>query len=137
MNANKLRIKLKRARPAFKRPNWHLKRVGPSWRKPKGMQSKLRQHQKDHGWLPNTGYGSPLAARGFHPSGLREVFVTNAEQLNGLDPKSVALRIGGTVGKLKRNSIQEAAKAVGLTVLNPKKFVLRQKTKAAAKTEKK
>lgn len=114
-------------KPAFKRPNWWLKRVGPAWRKPKGLQSKLRQHQKSHGFLPNPGYGLPRAVRGLHPSGFTEVQVSNVSQLMGLKPDVHAVRISATVGNLKRNAIQEAANAAGLRVLNPKKITIRMK----------
>lgn len=135
MNITKIRLRMKRKRPAFKRANWRTARVGTAWRRPKGLQSKLRQHQKSHGWRPQPGYGSPAAVRGRHPSGLFEVMVSSPAQLAGLDPSTSAVRISGGVGGLKRHAIQAVAQSAGLVVLNPKKITIRQKPKAGQKAE--
>jgi large subunit ribosomal protein L32e len=57
--------------------------------------------------------------RGLHPSGFREVLVHNEKELRGLDPKTQAVRIGGTVGSKKRSALEGKAKELGLRVLNP------------------
>ncbi len=128
---------MKQVKPAFKRANWHLKRVGQMWRKPKGMHSKLRQHIRSHGWLAQAGYGSPLAAKGLHPTGLTEVLVNNQPELVNLKPDVHAVRIAGGVGNAKRIVIQDAAKVAGLKVLNPKKIEIRRKAKPEPKQEEK
>lgn len=133
MNTIKIRRKMKQAKPAFKRANWYLKRVGPAWRKPKGMHSKLRQHIKSHGWLPQAGYGSPMSSKGLHPTGLREVLVSNVMQLSELKPNTHAVRIAGGVGNAKRIVIQDAAQVADLKVLNPRKIVIRKKAKQEKK----
>jgi large subunit ribosomal protein L32e len=129
MNPIKIRRKMKQAKPAFKRANWYLVRVGQTWRKPKGMHNKLRQHIRSHGWLPQAGYGSPLAAKGLHPTGLREVLVSNVAQLSELKPNAHVVRIAGSVGNAKRVVIQDAAQVAGLKVLNPRKITIRRKEK--------
>ena len=42
----------------------------------------------------------------------------NVEGLEGIDPKSQAVRIGGTVGTKKRIVIQDRADELGIRVLN-------------------
>jgi large subunit ribosomal protein L32e len=118
--ALRLRLRQKRAKPAFRRQNWPIKRLADIWRAPKGSQSKLRRHKKERGFLPSPGYGSPLAAKGLHPSGLLEVLVHNEFQLAGLDPAKHCVRIAKTVGALKRAQIQTAAERIGLRILNKK-----------------
>ncbi|MDO9324708.1 MAG: 50S ribosomal protein L32e [Methanoregula sp.] len=104
---------------AFKRDGYGKKRqLSDSWRKPKGQHNKQREQKKAKGALPKPGYGSPIAVRGMHPSGFFEVLVATATELAGLDPKTQAVRISGTVGDRKRIGLQAAAIAAGLKVLN-------------------
>ncbi|MFA6225541.1 MAG: 50S ribosomal protein L32e [Methanoregula sp.] len=116
---------------AFKRDGYGKKRqLSDSWRKPKGQHNKQREQKKAKGALPKPGYGSPIAVRGMHPSGFFEVLVSSLKELEGLDPKTQAVRISGTVGDRKRIGLQTKAIAAGLKVLNVKTV------KSAVKTEK-
>lgn len=96
------------------------KQLSESWRKPRGLHSKKRRQKKAKGPLPKPGYGSPVAVRGLHPSGFREIRVFTAVELEGLNPSEDAVRIGATVGNKKRLVIQERAVVAGLRVLNPR-----------------
>ena len=103
----------------FKRDGFGKKRqLSDSWRKPRGQHNKQREQKKAKGALPKPGFGSPIAVRGMHPSGFFEVMVFSERDLEGLDPKTQAVRIGGTVGDRKRMALQEKAVAAGLKVLN-------------------
>ena len=103
----------------FKRDGYGKKRqLSDSWRKPKGQHNKQREQKKAKGALPKPGFGSPVAVRGMHPSGFFEVLVTSLKDLEGLDPKTQAVRLGATVGTRKRIIIQEQAVSAGLKVLN-------------------
>ncbi len=105
----------------FKRDGYGKKRqLSDSWRKPRGQHNKQREQKKAKGALPKPGFGSPVAVRGMHPSGFFEVLVTSLKELEGLDPKTQAVRIGGTVGTRKRTIIQDKALTAGLRVLNAK-----------------
>jgi large subunit ribosomal protein L32e len=119
----------------FKRDGYGKKRqLSDSWRKPRGQHNKQREQKKAKGALPKPGFGSPIAVRGMHPSGFFEVLVTSAKDLIGLDPKTQAVRIGGTVGDRKRVALQDAAIAAGLKVLNAR-TVKPKAAKAPAKAE--
>lgn len=110
-----------RARMRFVRRGVHdKKKLSSSWRMPKGQHNKMRRQLKAKGALPTPGFGSPALVRGLHPSGYREVLVHNEKLLEGLNPASEAIRIGGTVGMRKRESIQKKALELGLKVLNPR-----------------
>jgi large subunit ribosomal protein L32e len=103
----------------FKRDGFGKKRqLSDSWRKPRGQHNKQREQKKAKGALPKPGFGSPVAVRGMHPSGFFEVLVTSIKELEGLDPKTQAVRIGATVGTRKRVIIQDQAVSAGLKVLN-------------------
>jgi large subunit ribosomal protein L32e len=103
----------------FKRDGYGKKaQLSDSWRKPRGQHNKQREQRKAKGALPKPGFGSPVAVRGMHPSGFFEVLVTSLKDLEGLDPKTQAVRIGGTVGDRKRMILQETALSSGIKVLN-------------------
>ena len=106
-------------RPAFKRQEWfRYQKLGESWRRPKGIHSKMRRNLKRRPPIVDIGFRGPAEVRGFHPSGFEEVMVYNVDGLEGIDPKSQAVRIGGTVGTKKRIVIQERADELGIRVLN-------------------
>ncbi|MCX6690171.1 MAG: 50S ribosomal protein L32e [Methanoregula sp.] len=103
----------------FKRDGYGKKKqLSASWRKPRGQHNKQREQKKAKGALPKPGFGSPIAVRGMHPSGFFEVLAFTLRDLEGLDPKTQAVRISATVGNRKRIAMQEKAISSGLKVLN-------------------
>jgi large subunit ribosomal protein L32e len=103
----------------FKRDGYGKKKqLSDSWRKPRGQHNKQREQKKAKGALPKPGFGSPIAVRGMHPSGFFEVLVSSVKELEGIDPKTHAIRIGATVGERTRVGLQEKALAAGFKVLN-------------------
>jgi len=117
--ALELRTAKNDARPAFKRQEWfRYQRLGEKWRKPKGIHSKMRRHLSYRPPVVSIGFRGPKAVRDFHPSGFQEVMVYNASQVEKVDPKVQAIRIGGTVGGKKRMAITEKADELGIRVLN-------------------
>jgi large subunit ribosomal protein L32e len=122
----------------FKRDGFGKKRqLADSWRKPRGQHNKQREQKKAKGALPKPGFGSPIAVRGMHPSGFFETLVFTLKDLEGIDPKTHAVRISGTVGTRKRLAIQEKAIEAGLKVLNTRVVKEPVKKAEAPKTAKK
>jgi large subunit ribosomal protein L32e len=122
----------------FKRDGFGKKsQLSDSWRKPRGQHNKQREQKKAKGNLPKPGFGSPLAVRGMHPSGFYEVLVFTANDLEGLDAKTQAVRIAAKIGNRKRAGIQEKALSAGLKVLNAREttFSLKRTTAAPAKAK--
>ncbi|HEV8595725.1 MAG TPA: 50S ribosomal protein L32e [Thermoplasmata archaeon] len=114
-----LRRELARRRPRFLRQEWFRhQRLGEIWRMPKGMHSKLKRHWAYRINVPSIGYRGPKAVRGLHPSGFREILVHTVRELEAVDPKVQAVRIGGTVGGRRRAEIEAAADEKGIRVLN-------------------
>jgi large subunit ribosomal protein L32e len=106
-------------RPEFKRQEWfRFARLEEKWRKPRGMHSKMRRHYKYRPTIVSIGFRGPALVRDYHPSGFKEVMVHNVKELTGVDPKTQAVRIGGTVGQKKRTDIIAKADAAGIRVLN-------------------
>jgi len=106
-------------RPHFKRSEWfRFKRLGESWHKPRGIHNKMRRH---YGYRPpvvSIGYRGPKEVRGYHSSGFQEVMVHNPSQLEKVDAKTQAVRVGGGVGYKKRLAIEKRADELGIRVLN-------------------
>ena len=106
--------------PQFNRQDYHKKkRVPNSWRAPRGGLSKQRRGIKGKGDTVEAGFRSPKAVRGRHPSGFEEVRVHNADDLEGVDGDSEAVRIASGVGGRKRERIEDQAEEAGIRVLNP------------------
>ncbi len=107
-------------RPAFRRQEWfRYKRLGTKWRRPKGLHSKQRRGLKYRPPTVKVGYGAPATVSGLHPSGFKEIMVHRPSDLDGLDAKTQAARIGGSVGLKKREDIHTRAAELNVRVLNP------------------
>ena len=111
--------------PAFRRQEWYrykrLSRTG--WRKPKGMDSKQRKNKRWRTPMARIGFGKIAEVRGLHPSGFSEVMVHRPDDLEQIDPKVEAARIGKRVGNRKRAAIHEKADELGIRVLNRRRNI--------------
>ncbi|MHA1712036.1 MAG: 50S ribosomal protein L32e [Candidatus Freyarchaeota archaeon] len=118
--ALKLRQRIKSKKPKFRRQeSWRYKRVKESWRRPRGLDSKMRMKVK--GW-PKTvevGYRGPKLARGIHPSGYEEVLIRTVDEVDKVDPETQAIRIAHGVGARKRAEIVAKAEKLAIHILNP------------------
>ena len=117
--ALKARKRAKKKKPNFVRPeSWRYVKLKESWRRPRGLDHKVRRKIK--GWPPgvSVGYKGPKSARGLHPSGFKEVLVHNAQEISNIDPKTEAARIAHRVGKKKRVEIIAEAKKRKVAILN-------------------
>lgn len=109
-----------RSKPQFNRQDHHKKKRTPaSWRKPRGNLSKQRRRIKGKGPVVESGYRTPEAVRGRHPSGFEEVRVHNPDDLDDVDGDFQAVRIASGVGGRKRERIEDRAEDGGIRVLNP------------------
>ncbi len=115
------RKRAKHKKPEFLRSeSWRYSKLSESWRRPRGLDHKMRRKIK--GWPPmvSTGYKGPKAARGLHPSGYRDVLVHNVQEVSQIDPKTQVARIAHTVGMRKRALIIAEAKKKKVVLLNAK-----------------
>ena len=115
-----LRSKIDKKKPDFVRPeSWRYKRLDPRWRRPRGLDNKVRRQIKGWPTSPRMGYRTPKAVRNLHPSGLEEVLINSLADLSSVDPQRQAVRIGGRVGGRKRILILVETTKTGIRVLNP------------------
>ncbi|MCK4475596.1 MAG: 50S ribosomal protein L32e [Methanophagales archaeon] len=120
-----VRIKMTKKKPKFERYGWwKKKKLSKSWRRPRGLDNKMREHIAAKGAMVKAGYRKKKEERGLHPSGVREVLVFNTNDLAkavvAREEIAVAARIASGVGRRKREQIEEEAAALGIKVLNPK-----------------
>ena len=117
----RLRAKMNRKRPEFLRTEYHrLKRIQTTWRRPKGIDNKMRHKLKGKRKMPGTGYRNPKKVRGLHPSGFEIVQVFNLNDLEKVDEETQIAEIGRTVGSRKRVLIIERAEELGIHIINPR-----------------
>ncbi len=116
-----LRRLLKGKKPKFRRQeSWRYKRVSEVWRKPTGIDSKMRRKKKGWPKSAEVGYRGPRVARGLHPSGYVEVLIRTVDDVDQVEPETQAIRIAHTVGARKRIEIMARARESQVHILNPR-----------------
>ena len=115
------RKKIKAKKPTFSAQDSHkLKRIKPRWRRPKGLQSKMRlKHTGYHSHISH-GWRSPVSVRGQTTDGLFPIIVHKTTDLTVIDKKTQAVIIASSVSSKNKIMIYEKAKEHGLLVLNRK-----------------
>ncbi|MHA1410321.1 MAG: 50S ribosomal protein L32e [Candidatus Odinarchaeia archaeon] len=115
----RLRKQMKQKLPKFIRQEcWRYKRVHEPWRRPKGIDNKVRKKRKGFIKMPDIGYRTPRKVRGFHPSGKKEVIITQVNELDAYNPEEYIIRISGKLGLLKKLDVYEKAEELGFKVIN-------------------
>ncbi len=115
----KVRKKLNQSRPKFNAfESWRFVKIKPRWRKPRGIDNKMRTNEKGWPRVANIGWGGPAAVRGLHPTGKEEVLISNVNELKSVDKETQVARVSRTVGGKKRAQILEEAEKLGVKILN-------------------
>ena len=113
-----VRKKKKAKKPDFRRQEgFRHVRLSDSWRRPRGRHSKLRKGKKAREKKPSPGYSSPKPVRGT-VGGLIKVYVSNSQDLKGIDPNKEIAVVKSAVGKKKRLEIAQAASEMKIKVEN-------------------
>jgi len=114
-----IRRQIKKRTPYFLRDEgFRYKRIPKNWRRPSGYTSKLRINLKYRPSKVRVGFRAPKIVRGLHASGFKEVMIHTVKELEGINPKKQAVRIGSTVGTKKRIAITKRADELDIRVLN-------------------
>mmetsp|Transcript_8835 Transcript_8835/g.11750 ORF Transcript_8835/g.11750 Transcript_8835/m.11750 type:complete len:136 (-) Transcript_8835:48-455(-) len=97
-----------------------FKRVKPSWRKPKGIDGRVRRRFKGALPMPSIGYGSNRETRNIHPHGFKSVLVHNVADLEMLmmHNRTYAATVGKNVSSRVRRTIVERAEQLAVRVTN-------------------
>ncbi|KAI5457737.1 ribosomal protein L32e [Mariannaea sp. PMI_226] len=99
-----------------------FKCVDPSWRKPKGIDSRVRRRFRGTISMPKIGYGSNKKTKFLTPSGHKALLVSNVKDVELLlmHNRTYAAEIAHNVSSRKRIDIIGRAKQLGVKVTNPK-----------------
>ncbi|MBI2145202.1 hypothetical protein HYU18_02660, partial [Candidatus Woesearchaeota archaeon] len=120
-----LRNVMKRRKPNFKIQNSNdpRKRFAGRWKRPKGLQSKMRERRKGNPRYIEPGYGSPAQVRGTTTEGLFPVVVRTVKDLSGIKAGFGAV-VAATVGMKRKLEIVKAAadRKIRLLNLNAEEF---------------
>ena len=113
------RKEIKKRTPEFLREEWfRYKRIPKNWRRPDGITSKMHKNLAYRPSKVRVGFRGPKQTRGLHSSGFEEVTIFNVKDLENLNPKTQAARIGGSVGTKKRIDIGKKAEELDIRLLN-------------------
>lgn len=91
-----------------------------SWRKPRGIDNRVRRRFKGQIPMPKIGYGSNQKTRHLTPDGFRRFVVSNLADLEVLlmHNRSFAAEIAHNVSAKKRIQLVERAQQLNVKVLN-------------------
>lgn len=113
------RIEMKRKKPSFRMQDAHiLKRLKDRWRKPRGIDAKMRLYLKGYSKNVEPGYGSPALVRGLHKLGLKPIIVCNEKELKKINKGKDGVIISSAVGNKKRIDIIRKAAELSIKILN-------------------
>ena len=124
-----VRKEKKSVKPSFIRQKSRQKiKLSKSWRRPKGLHSKLRLGKKGHANKPSSGWRSPITVRGLSLTGKREVLVETVGALKGIDKEKECVIIKSGLGSKKRKELLLKIKELGLMLINFKDIDAKVKT---------
>jgi large subunit ribosomal protein L32e len=97
---------------------WRIGRS--SWRKPKGIDGRVRRRFKGAIPMPSIGYGTDKETRNIHPHGFKTVVVNNVSELEMLlmHNRSYAATVGKSVSSRVRREIVTRAEQLAIRVTN-------------------
>ncbi|EZG50492.1 60S ribosomal protein L32 [Gregarina niphandrodes] len=112
----------KRTKPFIRFQSDRFDRVGESWRKPRGIDNRVRRRFRGNKAMPNVGYRSDKSTRDVLPCGYKKFLVNRVEDLEMLMMQNEALcaEIGHGVSAKKRKDIVERAEQLNIHVTNKK-----------------
>ncbi len=118
MKSDKNKGKKKRKPIFIRQASKRKSRLSPKWRKPKGLQSKLRRKLRGHSKYPKTGYKNPKKMRNLSPEGLKIVYINNISSIDNIDPEKQAVIISAALGNKKKKIIVDKADKKKIKILN-------------------
>jgi len=124
---------VKKRTKSFERHQYqHFKRIGrSSWRKSKGIDSRVRRRFKGTIPQPEIGYGSDKKTRNLLPNGFYKFVVHNAKELEMLlmHNRKYCAEIAHSVSTKGRKQIVERAEQLHIKVTNAVARLNRAETK--------
>merc|ERR1712087_601901 len=119
-SVNTSKIVRKRTKRFHRHQADRFMRVDQSWRKPKGIDSRVRRRFKGQYLMPSIGYGSNAKTRHMCPDGFRKFVVHNVKDVDTLLmlKGSYAAEIAHNVSARKRKEIVDRANVLSIKVTN-------------------
>jgi len=114
------KIVKKRTKPFLRHQSDRYVSVKESWRRPKGIDSRVRRRFKGQLPLPNIGYGSNRKTRNLRPDGFLTFLVRNPKELELLlmHNRKYAAEVAHNVSARKRKLIVERAQQLNVKITN-------------------
>ncbi|XP_058117913.1 large ribosomal subunit protein eL32 [Anopheles coustani] len=118
--AYKPKIVKKRTKKFIRHQSDRYDKLAPNWRRPKGIDNRVRRRFKGQYLMPNIGYGSNKRTRHMLPSGFKKFLVHNVSELEVLmmQNRVYCAEIAHGVSSKKRKAIVERAKQLAIAVTN-------------------
>merc|ERR1712189_29477 len=116
----KRKIVKKRTKRFIRHQSDRYDKIKESWRKPKGIDNRVRRRFKGQYLMPNIGYGSNKRTRHMMPDGFKKFVVHNPKKLELLLmlKGTHAAEIAHDVSSRKRKDIVERAQQLSIKVTN-------------------
>ncbi|EFP85048.2 60S ribosomal protein L32 [Puccinia graminis f. sp. tritici CRL 75-36-700-3] len=117
---SKIPIVKKRTKPFIRHQSDRYASVKQAWRKPKGIDNRVRRRFKGQLPMPSIGYGSNKKTRHLMPNGYKKFVVNNPGEVDLLlmHNTTFAAEIAHNVSARKRIEIIEKARILGVKVTN-------------------
>ncbi|KAK9709930.1 60S ribosomal protein L32 [Basidiobolus ranarum] len=119
-STNKVAIIKKRTKPFKRHQSDRYKTVKEAWRKPKGIDNRVRRRFKGQIPMPSIGYGSNRKTRDLMPNGFKKFVVASVKELEVLlmQNRTYAAEIAHNVSSKNRIAIVERAQQLNVKVTN-------------------
>merc|ERR1712112_480774 len=119
--ASRPKIVKKRTKKFTRHQSDRYDKVKRNWRKPKGIDNRVRRKFKGMYKMPNIGYGSSSVTRHMMPTGFKKVLIHNVKELEFLmmSNKTYAAEIARGVSAKNRKTLIERAAQLAIRVTNP------------------
>ncbi|XP_050437222.1 60S ribosomal protein L32 [Adelges cooleyi] len=110
----------KRTKKFIRHQSDRYDKLKPNWRKPKGIDNRVRRRFKGQYLMPNVGYGSNKKTRHMLPSKFRKVLVHNVRELEMLmmQNRKYCAEIAHGVSSKSRKVIVSRAQELSIRLTN-------------------
>ncbi|XP_023325451.1 60S ribosomal protein L32 [Eurytemora carolleeae] len=119
--ASRPKIVKKRTKRFIRHQSDRYDKLKQNWRRPKGIDNRVRRKFRGMYKLPGIGYGSAKSTRHMLPTGFRKVLVHNLKELEVLmmQNKKFCAEIAHGVSSKNRKALVERAQQLAIRVTNP------------------
>ncbi len=115
-----IRKEIKERKPKFTRQEYPArKNLRLTWRKPKGIHSKMKDKKRGKKIQPSVGWCSPRYVRGLSKEGLKIIHVKNMSDLENVTKNNIII-LSKLIGNKKRVEILKEIKEKKFKILNIK-----------------